>query len=144
MSRVKVQLYDRNPAEGAAPTWEGVDRPDGSYPLRGEVDVLRAADGRERFRGRFIRLSSDSPVALSPQFAEVDVYPVRQLAPVSLRADGRRVEPSDGARIPPGVFRLALEMKVAAGESPRDVPFRWRFRGKDEGWLVSRKILFGG
>ena len=139
MSQVKVRLYDRNPAEGALPVWEGIDREDGSYPLRGEVDILRAGDGSGRFGGRYIRLSSDSPVPLSPQFAEVEVYPVRRLLPVSLRADGREIEVSDSVRIPPGTFRLALEMKVANEETLRDTPFRWRFGGKDGGWLVSRE-----
>jgi signal transduction histidine kinase len=139
MSRVMVRLYDQNPAEGALPVWEGIDREDGSYPLRGEVDILRAADGRGRFGGRYIRLSSDSPVPLSPQFAEVEVYPVRRLIPVSLRADGREIGIADGARIPPGTLRLALEIKVANEEALRDTPFRWRFGGEDGGWLVSRE-----
>jgi len=139
MSRVMVRLYEQDPAEGALPTWEGIDREDGSFPLRGEVDMLRAADGRGRFGGRYIRLSSDSPVPLSPQFAEVEVYPVRQLTPVSLRADGREIDIPDGVRIPPGTFRLALEMKVANEAVRRDTPFRWRYKGKDGGWLVSRE-----
>jgi signal transduction histidine kinase len=139
MSRVKVRLYDRDPAEGALPVWKGIHREDGSYPLRGEVDILRAGDGSGRFGGRYIRLSSDSPVPLSPQFAEVEVYPVRRLVPVSLRADGREIGIADRVRIPPGTFRLALEMKVAHEETLRDTPFRWRFGGKDDGWLVSRE-----
>ena len=139
MSRVRIRLYEQDPAEGALPVWEGIDREDGSYPLRGEVDILRAADGRGRFGGRYIRLSSDSPVPLSPQFAEVEVYPVRRLTPVSLRADGREIGITDGVRIPPGAFRLALEMRVANEETLRDTPFRWRFGGMDGGWLISRE-----
>lgn len=138
MSRVMVRLYDENPAEGALPTWQGIDREDGSYPLRGEVDRLRGADGRGRFGGRYIRLSSDSPVPLSPQFAEVEAYPVRQLTPVSMRADGREINILDGVRIPPRTFMLALEMKVADEVVLRGNPFRWRFKGKDGDWLISR------
>lgn len=141
MSRVKVQIYDEDPVAGGLPVWEAIHREDGSYPLRGEVDILRSADGHGRFGGRYIRLSSDSQVPLSPQFAEVEVYPIRQLTPVSLRADGRKVEIGEGVRIPPGTFRLALEMKVAREDVLRETPFRWRFRGKDGAWLVSRERI---
>lgn len=139
LSRVLVRLYDKDPAEGGGPLWQGMDRADGSHPLRGEVDLLRGGNGRGTFRGRYIRLSSDSPVPFSPQLAEVEAYPVRQLTPVSLRADGREIQISNGLSIPPKTFRLALEMKVVNEEVPREAPFRWRFKGEDGGWLISRE-----
>jgi signal transduction histidine kinase len=138
LSRVMVRLYEEDPAEGGRPLWQGMDRADGSHPLRGEVDILRAENGSGIFRGRYIRLSSDSPVPLSPQLAEVEAYPARQLTPVSLRADGREIRISNDVSIPPKTFRLALEMKVANEEVPREAPFRWRFKNKDGGWLISR------
>lgn len=139
MSRVRVRLYEEDPATGALPTWEGIDREDGSYPQRGEVDILRATDGSGKFQGRFIRLSSDSPVPLSPQFAEVEAYPVRRLTPKRLRADGREIRITDELKIPPGCFRLALEMNVVNEQTYRNIPLRWRFRGTDGGWLISRE-----
>ena len=68
-SRVLVQLYDRAPEAGVAPLWKAIDRADGSHPDAAAVDVLHAADGQGKFRGRYLRISSDSPVPKSPQLA---------------------------------------------------------------------------
>ncbi len=65
-------------------------------------DILKAADGQGEFRGQYIRLSSDNPVPLSPQIAEVEVYEKRTPELVSLRADGRELPVTGTLSVPSG------------------------------------------
>ena len=102
--RMRIRLYEQDPKEGAAPIWQVFNRPDGSYPAQGEVDVLRASDGQGEFRGRYLRISTENPVPLSPMLAEVEVYETRTARLVSLKADDRplagRLRAAGSARRP--------------------------------------------
>ncbi len=144
LSRVILRLYDAAPNSGATPVWAGHDRADGSHPGVGEVDEVRASDGEGRFEGRWLRLSSDSPVAFSPQFAEVEGYEnlVPQLA--SLRIDGTTVAPSPRIRVPAGSRWLSLNLKLAATGLPENLPCRWRLRGFGLDWQAARGTLVEG
>lgn len=137
-SRLLVQLYDNNPATGASPVWEGMDRADGSHPAQGTADIVRGDIGRGVFRGRYLRLSSDSKVPQSPQLAEVEVYETRTPEVISALADGRKIPVAGGLDLPPGVRRLSLHLRVPQVGVPAGVAFRWRMRGDLEQWQESR------
>ena len=137
-SRVRVRLYENDPSGGAVPAWEGMDRADGSHPELGAVDTIRADLGTGEFRGQYLRLSSDSPVPLSPQLAEVEVYESRTPDVVSVLADGREVPVTDRLDLPPGVRRLALRLRIPQEGMPPGVAFRWRLLGELDAWQESR------
>lgn len=134
LSRVLLQLYREDPAGGAQPVWEAMNRADGSHPGVGKVDVVRASDGRGEFRGRYLRLSSDSPVGLSPQFAEVEVYETLTPQIAAVRGDGRELGRAAPRIVPPGTQRLSVAIKLPQFGLPADLPFRWRMRGSLEPW----------
>lgn len=137
-SRMLVRLYEEHPDNGEAPKWEGMDRADGSNPDLGEVDILRAGMGRGGFRGRYIRISSDNPVPLSPQLAEVEVYEKRVPEIVAALADGREIPIAGRLDLPPGVRRLSLQLRIRQEGMPPGVFFRWRMRGDLDEWQNSR------
>jgi len=134
MSRVNVRVYGASPETGAKPEWEALDRADGTHPLPGAVDVLRARDGKGSCKGRYIRLSSDSPVSYSPQLAEVEVYPELAVQALSIKADGHAVSMKSGLRVPPGTAVLTMKLKVRGNNLPERTPIRWRFRGWNDEW----------
>jgi signal transduction histidine kinase len=138
LSRVLVSVYENDPESGAAPVWEGMDRADGSHPGPGEHDVIRAGLGEGAFRGRYLRLSSDSPVPLSPQLAEVEVYESRTPEVVSALADGLRIPVIGELSLPPGVRRLSLQLKIPQTGMPTGDVVRWRVLGDMEKWQTSR------
>lgn len=136
-SRVKLELYERAAEEGAEPSWQGMVRADGSHPPPGAVEILRPADGRGIFQGRYLRVSSESPVDYSPQLAEIEVYPTRTPELVAARADGHPIPLSDTLEIPPGVKRLSLQLRIPPLGRPLGERFRWRVRGDMENWQPS-------
>ena len=140
MSRVLVQVYENDPNTGAKPVWEGLDRADGSQPAVGERDVIRSGLGSGVFRGRYLRLSSDSPVPNSPQFAEVEAYESRTMEVESVLADGKEVPFNGGLDLPPGVRRLSLRVRIPQVGLPTGNLFRWRVRGDLDEWQVSREL----
>jgi signal transduction histidine kinase len=137
-SRMIVRLYEQDPETGLAPVWEGMARADGSHPEAGTADIIHADLGRGVFRGRYLRLSSDSKVPSSPQLAEVEVYETRTPEVVSARADGRDIPVSGGLDLAPGVRRLSLRLRIPQIGLPPGVAFRWRTRGDLEEWQSSR------
>ncbi len=137
-TRLLVRLYADDPAQGAAPVWEGLDRADGSHPDAGTADIVRAPLGKGVFRGRYLRLSSDSPVPSSPQLAEVEVYETRTPEVVAALADGRSLPVANGLDLPPGVRRLSLQVRIPQLGLPAGAAFRWRVRGDLEEWQASR------
>lgn len=139
-SRVLVQLYEREPAPGVAPVWKAIDRADGSHPDAAAVDVLRAAGGQGKFRGRYLRISSDSPVPKSPQLAEVEAYETRTPQLVSMRADGRDLDRAGRLLVPPGTHRLGLVMRIPQAGLPPDHVFRWRLIGHRDEWQPARDL----
>ncbi len=140
MSRVLIRLYDQPPVSGAAPVWEALDRADGSNPEVGHVDVIRATDGRGRFAGRYIRLSSDSTVALSPQLAELEVYEALTARLALIKADGIALPSSPDLRVPIGAKVLSIELRMPGENLPERLPIRWRLRGLHDDWQYAREL----
>ena len=140
MSRMRVQLYEHPPDEGGSPTWNGMIREDGSHPAPGEVDFLRAPGGRGAFKGRYLRISSDSPVPLSPQLAEVEVYEKRTPEIVAAFADGKEIPLAGSLDLPPGTERISLQLRIPQDGAPPGVLFRWRMRGDLDEWRSSRLL----
>ena len=136
-SRIRVRSHDEDPAAGAAPVWEGMIRVDGTHPARGEVDIVRAGMGQGTFRGRYLRISTDSPVPFSPQLAEVEVYETRRPEVIAAQADGREIPVTERLELPPGTRRINLRLRIPQSGMPADVRFRWRLRGDLETWQDS-------
>lgn len=137
-SRLIVRLYEADPETGAPPEWEGMIRADGSHPPAGTADIVRAAQGKGVFRGRYLRLSSDSKIPLSPQLAEVEVYESRTPEVIEARADGREIPIHGGLDLPPGVRRLSLRLRIPQIGLPPGNAYRWRLRGDLEEWQMAR------
>jgi signal transduction histidine kinase len=137
MSRIHLQIYDRTPDAGVAPVWTAITRADGSHPRSGMVDLVRAADGTGVFQGRYIRLSSDSPVALSPQFAEVEVYETLTPALVSIRADDVVIGADRSIAVPAGTQRLKAELAVMGEDGMEPAAIRWRLKGIADEWQTT-------
>ena len=144
LSRVILRLYNAAPDSEVPPVWVGHDRADGSHPGVGEVDEVRASDGEGKFEGRWLRLSTDSPVAFSPQFAEVEVYEnlVPQLA--SMRFDGTTFPPSPRMRVPAGSRWLSLNLKAASAVLSESLACRWRLRPYRLDWQAAHGTLVEG
>lgn len=138
-SRVHVELYDREPM-GSQPVWAGVARADGSHPGNGEVEILCAARGQGTFHGRYLRISSNSPVPLSPQLAEVEVYETLIPQLHAAWGDGYELSGSLPLRVPPHTRRLTLELRMPASAA-LEAPFRWRLRGYHDEWQNERSLL---
>src|SRR4030095_4627725 len=137
MSQLLVQLYDRKPSSDSKPAWEAVDRADGTHPLPGESDILHAADGKGAFRGRFLRISSLSSVAFSPQLAEVEAYATLTPRPISIKRCGRLLPHQQPIEIPPGAAILTVELEIPGAHLPERLPVRWRLRGLHNDWHVT-------
>ena len=133
LSRVRVQVYEQAPEEGGGVVWEAIDRADGSHPESGTMDVLHKDSGKGTFHGRYLRISSDNPEPLSPQLAEVEVYPTRTLKLIDVRADGRELNRAS-TQVPSGVHRLALGFSIEQFGACPAQQFRWRLRGASEDW----------
>ena len=140
MSRLRLTWFEQAPARGASPTWQAFHRADGSHPAPGAVDLLRAGDGRGKFRGRYLRISSESPVPMSPQLAEVEVYETRTPVLVSVLADGKPLEGRESLTVPPGTRRLALELEIPQPGKPVGDVFRWRLTGEVDAWQRSSRM----
>ena len=141
LSRITLELYDEPADMGAAPVWQGRDRRDGSHPGVGEVDIVGAGDGKGKFAGRWLRLSSGSSVAFSPQFAEVEVYEQLPLQLLNFRADGAALSSSGRLDVPPGARRLAAALKLSPAGLPEDLMCRWRLRGYHTDWQSARGLV---
>jgi signal transduction histidine kinase len=137
MSLVLVQLYEKDPSSGAKRVWKAMDRGDGSHPGPGEVDILRPRDGEGECQGRYLRLSSSSPVALSPQFAEVEVYARLRIHVASVKADGREIPVKDPIRVPAGTRLLTFTIDIPDALTADHLLHRWRLRGRQGDWEES-------
>ncbi len=134
MSHLHLALYDREPDGKTEPVWQAVDRADGSYPAPGEVDVIRMEQGQGLGAGRYLRISSDSPVAFSPQLAEVEAYPLLVPRVESVLADGRALSRANGVEVPPGTQVLRIALTIPGSGLPERLPLRWRARGWQNDW----------
>jgi len=140
MSRMLLRLYQEHPATGSSSVWEGINRADGSHPEPGAVDLVRADLGTGTFRGRYLRLSSDSSVPHSPQLAEVEVYESRTPAVVEATADGKSLGTDRGIEIPPSARRLSLKLEIPQSGKPAGTAFRWRLPGDLGEWQNSSQM----
>lgn len=139
MSRIYVKLYDR-PPESADPVWGTIARADGSHSRSGMVDLVRAADGKGPFAGQYIRLSSDSPVALSPQFSEVEVYETLTPRLAFVRGDDSEIKFNQEVSVPAGTERLRLDFHVPCEDGSDPPPIQWRLRGSSDDWQPSSSL----
>jgi signal transduction histidine kinase len=105
------------------------------------VELLRAGDGKGVFRGRYLRISSESPVPLSPQLAEAEVYETRTPVLVSVQADGKPLDGLETLVVPPGTRRLALELYIPQPGKPVGNSFRWRIPGDVEDWQGASRMI---
>jgi signal transduction histidine kinase len=140
-AKMRIQLYDQDPQSGASPTWETINRPDGSFPPQGEVDVLRASDGQGAFHGRYLRISSENPDPQSPMLAEAEVYETRTPELVAVFTDGQLLTTDSDLRIPPGVQHLGFQFKIPQTGQPYDRLFRWRSSAGNQDWQTSNTLL---
>ncbi len=138
--KMRIKLYDQDPKTGAAPTWQAFNRPDGSFPAQGEVDVLRAADGQGEFHGRYLRISSEKQGWGAPQLAEVEVYETRTPRLVAVMVDGQALPEGSRLRIPPGVLRLGFQFEIPGTGRPYDRLYRWKVTGQDKPWQTSDSL----
>lgn len=136
--RVAVDLYDAQPDQGMEPTWRGMACKDGKHLALGEVEILRRHDGLGRFRGRYLRISSDNALPFSPQLAEVEVYQTRTPKVIAARADGRALPLVPVIEVPPGARRLSLDFRIPQPGRPAVNVFRWRVRGEMQDWENAR------
>jgi signal transduction histidine kinase len=139
--KMRICIYQQDPKEGATPTWQVLNRPDGSYPAQGEADILRASNGEGVFHGRYLRISTENPVPLSPMLAEVEVYETRTARLVSLKADDRPLGVGSELRIPPGALRLAFQWEIPQSGKPYDRLYRWKVAGVNHDWQTSDSLL---
>jgi signal transduction histidine kinase len=137
MSHLVMHLHENEPTTDRSPSWKCMHRADGSSPGPGEVDILRAENGEGHFRGRYLRISSTSPIPNSPQLAEVEVYESRTPQLLSASADGNLLAIQKSLIIPPGALRLSLEVKIPQSGMPPTDPFRWRIMGLSQSWQTS-------
>ncbi|CAA6679918.1 MULTISPECIES: ATP-binding protein [unclassified Lentimonas] len=140
-SKMRIKLYDQDPKSGATPIWETLNRPDGSYPPQGAVDILRASDGQGDFNGRYIRISSENSRPQSPMLAEVEAYETRTAELVAVIADGEILTTDSNPHIPPGVQRLGFQFKIPQTGKPYDRLYRWRSSDGNKSWHTSNTLL---
>lgn len=141
LSQVRLRLYQDPPESGAAVGWEAHVRADDSHPSNGGVDVLSGDSGSGKFRGRYLRISSDSRVPLSPQLAEVEVYEARTLSLRSAAGDGRSLYVERPLRVPAGTRMLNMDL-VIPSVATREAPFRWRLAGYHDQWQNESSLRF--
>ncbi|MDA9260361.1 histidine kinase [Puniceicoccaceae bacterium] len=140
-SQMRIKLYDEDPKTGAEPTWHAYNRPDGSYPPQGAVDILRASDGQGDFHGRYIRISSEMPHPRAPMLAEVEVYETRTPQLAAVMADGQGLSVDGTLQIPPGVQRLGFLFKIPQTGKPYDQLYRWKISEENKSWQISNELL---
>lgn len=135
-----IKIYEENPQSGAPPSWQIFNRPDGSFPPMGAVDILRAKDGEGKFRGRYIRISSENESTQAPMLAELEVYETRTPHLVSVMVDEQKLETEDPLSIPPDVQRISFHLDIPQIGRPFDTLYRWRLRGSDRDWQHANSL----
>ena len=134
LSSLRLALYDEPTDGDTAPVWIGSYRADGSYPSIGVTESIRADVGTGPFHGRYLRLWSDSPIAYSPQIAELEAYEPLLPAIQGLRGDHLNLETNGNPSIPPGTRWLTFTLRPSLKHLPKHLPIRWRIRGYQENW----------
>ena len=114
--------------------WFCKQRMDGSHMDVGGVDIITAKDGKGDCRGQYLRLASGSPVAYSPQLAEVEAYEVLVPQCAEARVDGQPLEVKKTMTTPNGAKVLDLVLKLPRTGLPDRLPIRWWLRGYHADW----------
>jgi signal transduction histidine kinase len=140
-SRMRIRVYAKDPKLGASPTWQTLNRADGSFPAQGESDVLQAKHGEGEFRGRYLRISHEDKAPFAPMLAEVEVYETRTARLVSLKADEHLLATDKGLSIPAGVQRLAFQWDIPQAGNPDTALYRWKVQGVSQNWQSSASLL---
>lgn len=140
MRKIKLELLNKTNHQSSVAHWFAINRPDGSDPGPGAIDTIHAQDGRGKAIGRFLKISSQSDIAYSPQLAEVEVYERRTPQLVALSSDGHPIRSRSPAVIPPGARRLSIEAMIPQYGMPRGDGFRWRLRGVSDDWQNSNQL----
>lgn len=135
LSQVNILLYDRKPAPGVQPVWQGTHRQDGSIPDTSAEVVLPKA-GKGRFGGRYLRISSDGPAPYSPQIAEVEAYAVMVPLGVSATANGQSWKAADALHLPGSTQWVTFAIDHPQLADPVGLGRRWRIAGFHDEWLV--------
>lgn len=140
-SHMRIKLYEDDPQAGNAATWQTLNRSDGSNPESGALDVLYSMDGEGDFQGRYIRISSESHVPLSPQLAEIEVYETRTPELMAVKADERILPKDTQLQIPPAIEQLGFQVKIPQTGWPMDQLYRWKLAGTNKDWQTSNSLL---
>lgn len=139
LSKIRLALYETSPDANAEPAWKAYWRADGSYPEPGAADVVRASDGVGVFRGRYLRISSDSERYSCPMLAEVEVYESLPLGGLAVQADRRMLAMQNEVMVPAGTRSLSFEVALPASLQLSDLPVRRRLygHGHHQDWLMA-------
>ncbi|MGJ8656578.1 MAG: ATP-binding protein [Akkermansiaceae bacterium] len=139
--KMRIKVYEQDPKEGATPTWQTLNRPAGTYADQGGVDILREADGEGQFRGRYIRISTESNVKGAPMLAELEVYETRTAQLAGIAMDNQPLLKDTELKIPPEIRRLGLQFEIPQTGKPYDRIYRWRVGSDDKSWQISNTLL---
>ena len=137
LSKLLLELYEEPPEADIAPVWRGSLRQDGSYPPIGSYDVVRLSEGGSS-RGRYLRISSNSPSAFSPQIAEFEAYETQTPRLVEIRADDSMLPVDESVTLPAGTRWFAFSLEGTGPKSPKKLPLRWRIRDFHREWQTVR------
>lgn len=129
LSQIRLALYDTLPATGVEPAWRAYWRADGSYPEPGAADVIRARDGKGLFRGRYLRISSDSPRYGCPLIAEVEAYESLAVGALAVHADRRNLALEKTVMVPAGAQSLSFDVALPEQLQLSGLPVRRRLYG---------------
>lgn len=135
LSQLHIELYDRKPAPGVQPVWKGTHRPDGSLPDTSDEVVLAKA-GTGRFGGRYLRISSDSAAAFSPQIAEVEAYEVMVPLGVTATVNAQALKAGSTLRLPESAPWLSFAIDHPKLADPVGLGRRWKIAGFHDEWLA--------
>ncbi len=139
LSQVRLALYEAPPVAEIEPTWQAYWRGDGSYPEPGCADVIRAHDGTGVFRGRYLRISSDSPHYGCPQIAEVEAYESLAIGQFTIHADGRELALGKTVTVPTGAHALSFDVALPESLQLSGLQVRRRLYGDGhhEDWRMA-------
>ncbi len=139
-SQVRLELYDEKPGSGIKPVWTTHPKTDDSvHADSGHVkvrDVLGKNAGVGVFKGRYLRISSDSKVPFSPQLSEVEVYPSILPAGVTTHANERVMKANRPLEISAGTSWLAFFITMPEIKDPAQLETQWRISGFRDEWLA--------
>lgn len=138
LSKLVIALFEEPPDSDISPVWTASLREDGSYPPIGSSDVIRVGAGRGTFQGRYLRISSNSPISYSPQIAEIEAYEAHLPELQQIRADESNIPIASSINIPANTRWLAFSLKAAGLRLPKTMQIRWRLSEFHRDWQTIR------